>query len=413
MDKNTIVGLDIGTTKISVVIGEVEENGALKIVGLGTSPSDGLRKGVVVNIEKTVKSIVKAVEEAELMAGIDVREVYVGIAGRHIKSFNSRGIVAVSRGGNEITHHDVKRVIDQASVINIPGDKEIIHVIPQGYVVDDQSGIKDPIGMSGVKLEGDVHIVTGAITSAENIKKSVEKAGIHVADIVLEPIASANAVLENEEKELGVAVIDMGGGTTDIAVYIEDALRYTGCVDFGGTNVTSDVAIGLRTPMERAEEIKRKYGTCKRIDPSTDEIVVVPGVAGREQKEISKSMLSRIIRSRMAEIFQLVLKDLKRTRLLDKLGAGIVLTGGGALLPGARDLAEEIFEMPVKIGTTRPLGGLANAVASPVHATGVGLVLYGLKQLEQESVDIKTTKVRRESVLDLLKKFAGWVKAYV
>jgi cell division protein FtsA len=412
MDRRIIVGLDIGTTKIGVVVGEVLESGDTKIVGIGTSPSEGLRKGVVVNIDKTVISINKAIEEAELMAGIDVKEVYVGIAGRHIKSLDSRGMIAVARTDNEITPDDVRRVIDQASTIAIPADREVIHVIPQGFVVDEQTGIKDPIGMSGVKLEGDVHIVTGALTSAQNIYKSVEKAGIKVVDIVLEPLASAYAVLDKDERELGVAVIDMGGGTTDIAIFIDDAIRYTSSIDFGGTNVTSDLAIGIRTPVDRAEEIKKKSGTCVVSQMDNDNFVIVPGVGGRPNKEISRAFLANIIRSRMAEIFSMVAKDIVRTRLKDKLGAGIVLTGGGSLMEGAIELAEEVFGMPVKLGTPKSLGGLSNAVATPIHATGVGLVLYGMQRLSQERIESKSNR-KGEGVMDLFKKFSVWVKNYI
>lgn len=412
-NKRIIVGLDIGTTKIDVIIGEVSENYDVRIVGVGTSPSDGMRKGVVVNIDATVKSIQKAVEEAELMAGIDVKEVYVGVAGKHIKSLTARGIVAVSSRGNEITHNDVRRVIEQASTINLPTDREIVHVIPQGYAVDDQTGIKDPVGMNGVRLEGDVHIVTANTSSIQNIYKSVERAGIKVADIVLEPLASSYAVLEKDERELGVAVLDIGGGTTDLAIFIEDSIRYTNCLDLGGENVTNDVAMGISTPKERAEEIKRKWGACKISSLIRDEYVTVPGVAGREDKQVSKEFLAKIVRARMAEIFQLVAKDIQRTKLKEKMGAGLVLTGGSAMISGVCELAEEVFKMPVKMGIPKTTSGLADTIGSPLHATGLGLVLYGVQKLKQDEVESGNGGGKAQGFLDTMKRFASTLKNYI
>jgi len=412
-NKRIVVGLDIGTTKIDVIIGEVSENYDVRIVGVGTSPSDGLRKGVVVNIDATVKSIQKAVEEAELMAGIDVKDVYVGVAGKHIKSLTARGIVAVNSRGNEITHADVRRVIEQASTINLPTDREIVHVIPQGYAVDDQTGIKDPVGMNGVRLEGDVHIVTANTSSIQNIYKSVERAGIKVADIVLEPLASSFAVLEKDERELGVAVLDIGGGTTDLAIFVDDSIRYTNCLDLGGENVTNDVAMGISTPKERAEEIKKKWGTCKISSLIRDEFVTVPGVGGREDKQVSKEFLAKIVRARMAEIFQLVAKDIQRTKLREKIGAGLVLTGGCAMLSGACELAEEIFKIPVKMGIPKTTSGLADTVGSPVHATGLGLVLYGVQKMKQEHVEFGTGSGKAQGFLDVMKRIATTLKNYI
>lgn len=412
-NKRIIVGLDIGTTKIDVIIGEVSENFDVRIVGVGTSPSDGLRKGVVVNIDATVKSIQKAVEEAELMAGIDVKDVYVGVAGKHIKSLTARGIVAVNSRGNEITHNDVRRVIEQASTINLPTDREIVHVIPQGYAVDDQTGIKDPVGMNGVRLEGDVHIVTANTSSIQNIYKSVERAGIKVADIVLQPLASSYAVLEKDERELGVGVLDIGGGTTDLAIFIEDSIRYTNCLDLGGENVTNDVAMGISTPKERAEEIKRKWGVCKISSLIRDEYVTVPGVAGREDKQVSKEFLAKIVRARMAEIFQLVAKDIQRTKLKEKMGAGLVLTGGSAMIDGVCELAEEVFKMPVKMGVPKTTSGLADTIGSPLHATGLGLVLYGVQKMKQDELESGTGGGKALGFLDAVKKFAATLKNYI
>ncbi len=412
-NKRIVVGLDIGTSKIDVVIGEVSENYEVRIVGVGTSPSDGLRKGVVVNIDATVKSVQKAIEEAELMAGIDVKEVYVGVAGKHIKSLTARGIVAVTSRGNEITHADVRRVIEQASTINLPTDREIVHVIPQGYAVDDQTGIKDPVGMNGVRLEGDVHIVTANTSSIQNIYKSVERAGIKVADVVLQPLAASYAVLEKDERELGVAVLDIGGGTSDLAIFVDDSIRYTNCLDLGGENVTNDVAMGISTPKERAEEIKRKWGACKITSLMHDEFVTVPGVGGREDKQVAKEFLAKIVRARMAEIFQLVAKDIQRTKLKEKLGAGIVMTGGCAMISGATELAEEIFKMPVKIGQPRKTSGLTDTVGTPLHATGLGLVLYGVEKLKQEEIEFGPGGSKAQGFLDSVKKFVTSLKNYI
>lgn len=412
MEKTTIVGLDIGTTKIGVVIGEVNEEGTLRIVGLGTSPSTGLLKGVVVNIDATVKSITKAVEEAELMAGIDVNEVFVGIAGRHIRSLAGKGMIAINNADNEITHQDVARVIEQASTMKMPGDRQILHVIPQGFTVDDQTGIKDPVGMSGVKLQGDVHIVSGAVTSVQNIYKSVERSGLQVADVVLEPLASAHAVLDEDEREIGVAVVDMGGGTTDLAIFTDNSIRHTSSIAFGGDNVTSDLAIGIRTPKEKAEDIKKQHGTCREAKMDNDEHILVAGVGGRQDKEFSKAFLAKIIRARMREIFQHVARELDRSRLRDKIGAGIVLTGGGALVDGAVELAEEIFDMPVKLGVPQTSGGLSDVVTSPMHATGVGLVVYGWNQMQREDYE-GTSSRKGEGVKDVFSRLLGWVRNYI
>ncbi|MBD3346981.1 MAG: cell division protein FtsA [Chitinivibrionales bacterium] len=380
MDENLYVGLDIGTTKIACIIAELDSADMLKIVGVGVSPSDGLRKGVVVNIDKTVRSIQKAVEEAELMAGVDVDSVWVGIAGDHIRSINSKGVVAISREDHEITELDVVRAIEAAQAVSIPMDREILHVIPQEFIVDDQKGIREPIGMCGVRLETQVHICTGAVTSAQNIYRSVDKAGFKVEDLVLQPLASSYAVLEKDEKELGVALLDMGGGTTDVAIYSDESIRHTAVVGLGGKNVTSDIAIGIRTPVDKAEEIKKKYGCSYSPLIKTDEFVSVPGVGGREQREVSKAILTSIIEPRLEEILSLALREIKRTEYADMLGAGVVLTGGGAQMDGIQELAEKVFEMPVKIGIPSNFGGLTEAAKSPVHATGVGLCMYAVEQ---------------------------------
>jgi len=410
MDDNYFIGLDIGTTKIACIISELDAHGELKIVGVGVSASDGLRKGVVVNIDKTVHSIQKAVEEAELMAGVDVESVYVGIAGDHIRAINSKGVVAISRDDNEITELDVIRAIDAAKAVSIPMDREILHVIPQEFIVDEQKGIKDPIGMCGVRLETQVHIITGAVTSAQNIYKSVEKAGLKVRDLVLEPLASSYAVLEKDEKELGVALVDMGGGTTDIAIYFDESIRHTAVVGLGGKNVTSDIAIGIRTPIERAEEIKRQYGCAYSPLVKSDEYISVPGVGGREQREVSKAVLASIIEPRLEEMLSLTLREIKRTEYADMLGAGVVLTGGGALMEGIQELAEKVFEMPVKIGYPTGFGGLTEAAKSPIHATGVGLCIYGVRH--SKSKKGKKTNSGDDNFKKIFDKMKVWVKEF-
>jgi cell division protein FtsA len=380
--QNLIVGLDIGTTKIAVIISELEESGPPRIVGMGTSRSEGLKRGVVINLEKTVESITKALEDAEMMAGVKVSSVFAGIAGDHIRSINSRGVIALSGSGSEISSKDVERVINAARAVALPMDREIIHVLPQEYTVDDQSGIKDPIGMSGVRLEAEVHIVTGAVTSAQNIYRSVKKAGLEVCDLVLQPLASSYALLSPEEEELGVALIDLGGGTTDIAIFHDGSIRHTAGIGLGGNNVTNDIAIGLRTPVEQAEEIKKSYGCALSGLVDSDEMIKVPGVGGREPKEISRGVLAAIIEPRAEEIFSLVLREIKKTNYSDLLVAGVVLTGGGSLMEGMIELAEQIFDMPAKKGIPQGFSGLADLVSTPIHSTGVGLILYGLEQMK-------------------------------
>ncbi len=410
MDENFYVGLDIGTTKIGCIVSELDSNGELKIIGVGVSASEGLRKGVVVNIDKTVRSIQKAVEEAELMAGVDVDSAWVGIAGDHIRAINSRGVVATKGENNEITQQDVERAIDAAKAVSIPLGRELLHVIPQEYVVDDQKGIKDPIGMCGVRLETQVHIITGAVTSAQNIYKSVDKAGLKVIDLVLQPLASAYAVLEKDEKELGVALLDMGGGTTDIAIYSEDSIRHTAVVGLGGEYVTKDIAIGIRTPIEKAEEIKKQYGCAFSPLVKNNEYVSVPGVGGREQREVSKAVLASIIEPRLEEILSLALREIKRTEYSDMLGAGIVLTGGGSLMEGMQELAERVFEMPVKLGLPTGFGGLTEAARSPIHATGVGLCMYGVEATKMQRG--KKAYLGDGSFKQIWDRMKGWLKDF-
>jgi len=378
MQNNSIIaGLDIGTTKIAVVITEVDQFNELKIIGVGSHPSEGLRRGVVVNLEKTVRSIQRAVQAAELMAGIEIDSVYTGIAGDHIRSLNSRGVVAVSRHDNEIMTEDVQRSIEAAKAIALPMDREILHILPQEFIVDDQDGIKDPIGMSGVRLEVDAHIVTGAVTSAQNIHKSCNRAGLKVQDLVLEPLASGHSVLGDDERELGVGLLDIGGGTTDIALFFEGTIRHSAVIGFGGKNITNDIALGLRTPLEQAEKIKLQYGCAYKSKVDPEEYIEVPGIGGREPRKVSREVLTEIIQPRAEEILSLALREIKRSDYIDILTTGIVITGGSALLDGMAELAEEIFDMPIKIGIPTGFGGLVQAVKTPIFATGVGLVLYG------------------------------------
>jgi len=371
----TYVGLDIGTTKVAVVIAEPDEDGSLKVVGVGHAPSSGLRRGVVVHLENTVHSIKTAVSEAERMAGIPVRRVTVGIAGEHIRSVNSRGVIAVSRGGSEIGGDDVARVVEAARAVAIPGDREVLHVIPQEYAVDDQAGIRDPVGMSGVRLEAEVHIVTGASTSARNLQKAVERAGLRVEAFVLEPLASARAVLSPDERELGCLLIDLGGGTTDVALYYEGAVRHTAVIGLGGNNVTHDLAIGLRAPTEAAEELKIRYGCAiaSRVDPN--ERVDVPGVGGRDPRPVERHIVASMIEPRMEEIFSLVYREVKKNIYSDLLAGGVILTGGGACLEAADQLAERIFELPVRRGLPRGVTGIREGAEGPRFATAVGLAL--------------------------------------
>jgi cell division protein FtsA len=370
--------LDIGTTKISAIIAEVEKGGEVKIVGVGVAPSEGLRRGVVVNLEKTVSSITAAVEEAERMAGLDIKGVFAGIAGDHIRSINSRGVIAVSGRENEITASDVDRVVEAAKAVAIPMDREIIHVIPQGYIVDDQDGVKDPVGMSGVRLEAEVHIITGAVTSAKNMCRSIQRSGMKVYDLVLEPLASAHAVLEPEEREMGVVLLDIGGGTTDVAVFFEGSIRHTCIVPLGGSNVTSDIAIGLRAPIDRAEEIKIRHGNALASMVAPEEQITVPGVGGRGDRRISRQLLASMIEPRMEEIYQLANREVKKHHYAEMLGAGVVITGGSSLMEGSVELAEQVFQMPVRRGVPSGLTGLAENVRDPRHSTGVGLILHGL-----------------------------------
>jgi len=401
-NNNLVVGLDLGTTKICCVVGEITEDG-VDVIGIGTSPSTGLRKGVVVNIDQTVNSIKHAIEEAELMAGQEIRNVYTGIAGSHIKGFNSHGVIAVK--GGEVTTKDVDRVIDAAKAIAIPLDREVIHILPQEFIVDDQRGIADPLGMAGVRLEVRVHIVTGAVSSAQNIVRSCHRAGLDVEDIVLESIASAESVLTEEEKEIGVALVDIGGGTTDIAIFSKNSIRHTSVLAVGGTNLTSDIAFGLRTPMAAAEKIKVKYGCALAEMVGESEVIDVPSVGGRPSRKLSRQILAEICEPRMEEILTLVEQELVRSGFKKAIGAGVVLTGGASLIAGLQELAEQIFDAPTRVASPRKVGGLKDVVNSPMYATAVGLLKYGANKRNKEG----KFRIRDKNIFDkILGRMKKW-----
>ncbi len=380
-----LAGLDIGTTKISAIVAEVDEGGQVNVVGVGTVPSEGLRRGIVINLEKTVRSISRAVEKAERMAGVEIKSVHAGIAGDHIRSINSRGVIAVSRKDNEIGPADVARVVDAAKAVAIPTDREIIHVIPQEFIVDDQDGIKDPIGMSGIRLEAEVHIITGAVTSAKNICKSIERAGLRVDDLVLEPLASSHAVLGPDERDLGVVLLDIGGGTTDVAVFYEGSIRHTAIIGLGGSSITNDIAIGLRTPIDKAEPLKVEHGCALSSMVSEDEKISVPGVGGRPTRELSRYVLSAMIEPRVQEILTMALKEVKKNHFADLLGAGVVITGGTAVMDGMTEIAEQVFDTSVRIGIPTGVAGLVDSVSDPKFSTGVGLILHAFRSEDMDA----------------------------
>lgn len=391
MKKSSIVvGLDIGTTKICTVVGEMTEQG-VEIIGVGSHPSQGLRKGVVINIEATVKSVKRAIEEAGLMAGCEIHTVFTTISGGHIKAFNSHGIVAVKN--KEVTQRDLERVIDAARAVAIPMDRDVLHVLPQDYIIDDQDGIREPLGMSGVRLEAKVHIVTGAATSVQNIVKCCNRTGLNVAEIVLAPLAVAEAVLTDEERELGVVLIDIGGGTSDIAVYHDGTVKHTAVIGIGGNHITNDIAAGLRTPFNDAERIKQRYGYAKASMVDGDERVDVPGVAGKGPNSVSRQILCEIIEPRLDEIFELVQKEIAKSGYEGSLTSGLVVTGGSMLLPGAVEMAERCFGLPVRLGSPAHVGGLVDIISNPTYATGVGLVLYGMKRHERGAYHIRDDKI--------------------
>ncbi|MCH6581617.1 MAG: cell division protein FtsA [Gammaproteobacteria bacterium] len=374
-DEKLIVGLDIGTSKVLAIVGEMCPTGEIEIMGVGHHPSRGIKKGVVVNIESTVQSIQRAIEEAELMAGCQIHSVYAGIAGSHINSFNSHGIVAIK--DKEVAGGDVGRVIEAARALAIPADQKILHILPQEYVIDNQDGVREPQGMCGVRLEAKVHIVTGAVSAAQNIIKCVRRCGLEVDDVVLEQIASSMSVLTEDEKELGVCLADIGGGTTDISVFTEGAIRHTAVIPIAGDQVTNDIAVALRTPTQHAEDIKMKYGCALTALARRDETIEVPSVGDRPPRKLSRQTLAEVIEPRIEELYGLVLAELRRSGFEEVMGSGVVLTGGSSKMVGMIDLAEEVFHMPVRLGVPQYVGGLTGVIDNPIYATGVGLVLYG------------------------------------
>ncbi len=374
-DENLVVGLDIGTSKVLAIVGEVNAAGMVEVIGVGHHPSRGMKKGVVVNIESTVQSIQRAIEEAELMAGCQIKSVYAGIAGSHIRSINSHGTVAIK--DKEVGPNDIERVIESARALAIPADQKVLHVLPQEFIIDGQEGIREPIGMSGVRLEAKVHIVTGAVSAAQNIVKCVRRCGIEVDDIILEQLASSIAVLTEDEKELGVCMVDIGGGTTDISVFTEGAIRHTAVIPIAGDQVTNDIAVALRTPTANAEEIKKKYGCALTQLANGDESIQVPSVGDRPPRKLARQTLAEVIEPRIEELYGLILAELRRSGFEDVIGSGIVLTGGSSKMEGMIDLAEEVFHTQVRLGIPQGVGGLSGVVHNPIYATGVGLVLSG------------------------------------
>jgi len=377
-EKDLIVGLDIGTSKVVAIVCEITEEDGVEVVGIGSHPSRGLKKGVVVNIESTVQSIQRAIEEAELMAGCEIHSVFTGIAGSHIRSLNSTGIVAIR--DEEVTAGDVDRVIDAARAVAIPADQRILHVLPQEFIIDNQEGILEPIGISGVRLEAKVHLVTGAVSAAQNITKCVRRCGLDVDDIILEQLASSYSVLTEDEKALGVCLVDIGGGTTDIAVFTEGSIRHTAVIPIAGDQVTNDIAIALRTPTQYAEEIKVKYGCALAQLANPDETIEVPGVGDRKPRRLARQTLAEVVEPRYEELIILIQAELRRSGFEDLIASGVVMTGGSSKMEGVIELAEEVFHMPVRLGVPQNISGLADVVRNPIHATGVGLLLYGFQQ---------------------------------
>jgi len=380
-EKDLIVGLDIGTSKVVAIVCEIMADGSVDVIGIGSHPSRGLKKGVVVNIESTVDSIQRAVEEAELMAGCQIHSVFTGIAGSHVRSLNSHGIVAIR--DNEVSDGDVERVIDAARAVAIPADQKILHILPQEFIIDNQEGIREPVGMSGVRLEAKVHMVTGAVSAAQNIVKCVRRCGLEVDDIILEQLASSYSVLVEDEKDLGVCLVDIGGGTTDVAVFTGGSIRHTAVIPIAGDQVTNDIAVALRTPTPHAEEIKIKYGCALTQLASSEESIEVPTVGDRPPRRLARQTLAEVIEPRYEELFSLVQSELRRSGFEDLVAAGVVLTGGSSKMEGAIELAEEVFHMPVRLGEPQFVSGLVDVIRNPIYATGVGLLLFGHKNRHQ------------------------------
>ena len=401
---NLIVGLDIGTSKVVAIVGDAKSDGSLDIVGIGSHRSRGLKKGTVVNIESTVESIQRAIEEAELMAGCQIHSVYAGIAGSHIRSMNSHGIVAIRDG--EVTRADIERVIDAAQAVAIPADQKVLHILPQEYIIDAQEGVKEPLGMSGVRLEAKVHLVTCAANAAQNIEKCVRRCGLNVDDIILEQLASSYAVLTDDEKELGVCMVDIGGGTTDIAVFVDGSIRHTAVIPIAGDQVTNDIAMALRTPTQNAEEIKIKYACALTQLAGPDETIKVPSVGDRAPRDLSRQSLAEVVEPRYEELFTLIQSELRRSGFEDLVAAGIVLTGGTSKMEGVVELAEEIFHMPVRLAMPQGVEGLADIVRNPIYATGVGLLIYGMRQ----QLEGLSESRQKSTISGFFDKIKSWFK---
>jgi len=400
-EQNLTVGLDIGTSKIVAIVGKKNSEGQIDIIGIGSHASKGLKRGVVVNIETTVNAIQRAIEEAELMAGCQIHSVYAGIAGSHIRSMNSHGIVAIR--DREVVQADIDRVIDAAQAVAIPADQKVLHILPQEYVIDSQEGIKEPLGMSGVRLEAKVHLVTCAVNAAQNIEKCVQKCGLEVDDIILEQLASSYAVLTDDEKELGVCVVDVGGGTTDIAIFTGGAIRHTAVIPIAGDQVTNDIAMALRTPTQNAEEIKVKHACALTQLAGAEETIKVPSVGERPPRDLSRQALAEVVEPRYEELFTLIQSELRRSGFEDVVAAGIVLTGGTSTMEGVVELAEEIFHMPVRLAAPQGISGLADVVNNPMYSTGVGLLMYGLQQQGQGNAPVNNRTEESESLMDKIK----------
>ena len=390
--KKLLVGLDIGTSKIAAIVAEIKPEGGFEIIGMGSHPSRGLKKGVVVNIDTTVNAIQRALEEAELMADCKIREVYTGIAGSHIRSFNSQGMVAIK--DQEVAQSDIERAVDTARAVQIPNDQQILHVLNQEFIVDGQEDVREPLGMNGVRLEVKVHIVTGAVSSAQNIVKCVRRCGLEVRDLVLQPLASAQAVISDDEKDLGVALMDIGGGTTDLVVYTHGAIRHTAVIPIAGDQITNDIAMALRTPTKDAEDIKERYGCALSQLANPNDMVDVPGLGDREPRQLSRKTLSEVIEPRVEELYSLVQTELRRSGYEELLSSGVVITGGTSVMQGMVELGEEIFHMPVRIGLPKYQGGLAEVVRTPRYATAVGLLLDGVSQVQHGQLSRQSGSVK-------------------
>ncbi len=401
--KNLIVGLDIGTSKIACIVAEVTPEGTLEVIGAGMHQSSGMKKGMVVNIDATVGAIQQALQEAELMADCKIRTVYTGIAGGHIRSSNAHGMIKIKT--KEVDQADVVRAIETASSISLPGDQQILHILEQEFSIDGQAGIKKPLGMSGMRLEVEIHIVTGAVSAVQNILKCIHRCGLNVNEMILQPLASSKAVLADDEKELGVCLIDIGGGTTDVAVFTGGAIRHTAVIPIAGDQITNDIAMALRTPTKDAEDIKIKYG-CALRQLANDAPIEVPGVGERSSRMLSRQTLAEVIEPRVEELYSLVQTELRRSGFEDLLSSGIVITGGSSAMQGMVELGEEIFHLPVRLGLPRNIGGLSAVVKTPRYATGVGLLVYGLERYQRDEV----SRVNSGSFKDVLEKMKEWFK---